>query len=129
MDGYLFPAKSYTGHLQVMSLYDIFKKAQEDLKLPFHFSTHSLRKTFAYWTIRMHYYDQNIIFSLQDMLNHRDIKNTLYYSGHTKEHLKTLYDDMGKVLTGRVDNTPAISSQEQKINQILEMLSKQIPEE
>ena len=124
-DAYLFPAKSYLGHLQVVSLYDIFQKAQKDLSLPFHFSTHSLRKTFAYWTIRMHYYDQNIIFSLQDMLNHRDIKNTLYYSGHTKDHLKTLYNDMGKVLNGSVENTPAISSQEQKINQILEMLSKQ----
>jgi hypothetical protein len=62
------------------------------------------------------------------MLNHRDIKNTLYYSGHTKDHLKTLYDDMGKVLNGTVEDTPAISTQEQKINQILDMLTKQIGE-
>ena len=127
-DAYLFPAQSQYGHLQVKTLYDMFDKAQDDLHLDFHFSTHSLRKTFAYWTIRMHYYDQNIIFSLQDMLNHRDIKNTLYYSGHTKDHLKTLYDDMGKVLNGTVEDAPAISTQEQKINQILDMLTKQIGE-
>lgn len=127
-DAYIFPAKNNIGHLQVRSLYTIFKQAQETLGLDFHFSTHSLRKTFAYWTIRMHYYDQNIIFSLQDMLNHRDIKNTLYYSGHTEDHLKTLYDDMGKVLNGTVEDTPAISTQEQKINQILDMLTKQIGE-
>ena len=126
---YLFPSNNEIGHLKVTSLYSIFKEAQGKLNLSFHFSTHSLRKTFAYWTIRMHYYDQNIIFSLQDMLNHRDIKNTLYYSGYTKDHLRTLYDDMGKVLSGSVENAPAISTQEQKINQILEMLSKQIPEE
>ena len=125
-ENWLFPSQSPFGRLQVKSLFRIFKKVQSDLNLSFHFSTHSLRKTFAYWTIRMHYYDQNIIFSLQDMLNHRDIKNTLYYSGHTKDHLKTLYNDMGKVLTGNVEDTPAISSQEQKINQILDMLSKQL---
>lgn len=128
-DAYLFPApKSYLGHLQVNSLWYMFDRCSKALNLPFHFTTHSLRKTFAYWTIRMHYYDQNIIFSLQDMLNHRDIKNTLYYSGHTKDHLKTLYDDMGKVLNGTVEDTPAISTQEQKINQILDMLTKQIGE-
>ena len=126
IDDYLFPSSSYLGHLQVNSFWYMLNKCASALNLPFHFSTHSLRKTFAYWTIRMHYYDQNIIFSLQDMLNHRDIKNTLYYSGHTKDHLKTLYDDMGKVLTGNVEDTPAISSQEQKINQILDMLSKQL---
>jgi integrase len=127
-DGYLFPSQSMYGRLGVKQLYRMFKNVQDDLHLGFHFSTHSLRKTFAYWTIRMHYYDQNIIFSLQDMLNHRDIKNTLYYSGHTKDHLKTLYDDMGKVLNGTVEDTPAISTQEQKINQILDMLTKQIGE-
>jgi hypothetical protein len=35
---------------------------------------------------------------------------------------------MGKVLNGTVEDTPAISTQEQKINQILDMLTKQIGE-
>lgn len=119
---YLFPSNKTGCAMDTQSWSGIIKKAGKDLGLPYNLGCHTMRKTFAYWTIKQHYYDQNILFSLQEMLNHSSMLTTLHYSGHTKEHLNTMYQDMSKVLDGTAqDNTK--SEQEKKIDTILELLS------
>ena len=109
------------------TLYNLLKKAQIDLNLPYNIGAHSLRKTFSYWTIAMHPNDTNVLASLQEMLNHSEMKTTLHYSGHTKEHLHTLYNDIGKVFTGgAVNEVQAAASDknavESKLDTILNLL-------
>ena len=52
----------------------------------------------------MHPDDTNVLASLQEMLNHDSMKTTLHYSGQTKDTLKTLYNDIGKIFTGEAIN-------------------------
>lgn len=86
------------------TLYNLIKDAQIALNLPYNLGAHSLRKTFSYWTIAMHPDDTNVLASLQEMLNHDSMKTTLHYSGQTKDTLKTLYNDIGKIFTGEAIN-------------------------
>ena len=121
-EDYLFKARG-KAKMEEHSVYGIMRKVQKELDLPYHLGAHSLRKTFAYWTIKLHYDDQNVIFSLQEMLNHDSVKTTLHYSGHTKEHLRTMYNDIGTVLNGTAKETPSTtSSMEAKMDMLLEML-------
>ena len=118
---YLFPAQDGYA-LDTKTWSRTIKQAGKELGLSYNLACHTMRKTFAYWTIKQHYYDQNILFSLQEMLNHSSMLTTLHYSGHTKEHLNTMYQDMSKVLDGTAqDNT--VSEQEKKIDTILQLLS------
>lgn len=123
-EDYLFrPRGKNKVKMEEPSVYGIMKKAQKDLDLPYNLGAHSLRKTFAYWTIKLHYDDQNVIFALQEMLNHDSVKTTLHYSGHTKDNLRTMYNDIGTVIDGTAKDTPAsTNSMETKMDMLLEML-------
>lgn len=72
----------------------IFNKMAKDLSLPYHCSTHFLRKTFAYWFLQLHKNDMTALATLQDILNHSSERMTLKYCGIEKEKkeamLKTL---------------------------------------
>lgn len=67
-----------------------------ELNLPYHCSTHFLRKTFAYWFLQIHKNDMSALATLQDILNHSSEKMTLKYCGIDKENkysmLKSLSD-------------------------------------
>lgn len=105
------------------TLYNIIKKAQLDLNLPYNLGAHSLRKTFAYWTIAMHPDNAHILASLQEMLNHDSMKTTLHYAGQTKDNLRTLYTDIGKVFTGEAVRALSTDSNvENKLDAIINML-------
>lgn len=112
------------GHITADSFYNILKKMQVDLELDYPLTIRSLRKTFAYWTIKLHPNDVNVMASLQEMLNHNDMKTTLHYSGHAKDHLKVMYEDMANVfdetkLLDAVKDNPKFES---KLDKILEIL-------
>ncbi len=79
------------------TIYTILTRANEKLKLPYHISSHSLRKTFAYWTIKMHPNDANILIALQGMLNHSSPQTTLRYAGITKMEYSKLYNDIDRL--------------------------------
>lgn len=57
----------------------IFNKIAKDLNLPYHYSTHFLRKTFAYWFLQIHKNDMMALATLQDILNHSSERMTLKY--------------------------------------------------
>lgn len=85
-------------------LYQIMNSAQQALKLPYHLGAHSLRKTFAYWTIKLHPNDLKVMISLQEMLNHSSFQTTLHYAGQTRDVLQDMYNDLSKVL----DDSPVV---------------------
>ena len=72
-------------------------KINTDLNLPYHLGAHSLRKTFAYWTIKLHPNDLTTMISLQEMLNHDSMNTTLHYAGQTKDKIKPMYEDLAKI--------------------------------
>lgn len=111
-------------NMEENTLYNLLKDAQKALKLPYNLGAHSLRKTFSYWTIAMHPTDTTVLASLQEMLNHDSMKTTLHYSGQTKDNLRTLYNDIGKVFTGEAINEIAEpgTTLETKIDTIINIL-------
>lgn len=80
------------------SLRKIILKAQQKLDLPYHLGAHSLRKTFAYWTIKLHPNDINVMNILQEMLNHSSIRTTLMYAGIADEDYNRMYNDIGNFI-------------------------------
>lgn len=79
------------------NLYKLMVKIKEDLNLPYHLGAHSLRKTFAYWTIKLHPNDLSTMINLQEMLNHDSMNTTLHYAGQTKDKIKPMYEDLAKI--------------------------------
>ena len=97
MDGYLFPSQK-GGNLSRKSYWRIMKGIQKELDLNFHFSTHSMRKTWAY-TLYQKYKDVSfyggvdIVDQLQFMLNHSSRLMTLRYIGITTETVQELFEN------------------------------------
>lgn len=81
------------------NLCKLIANAGKALGLPYHLGSHSLRKTFAYWTINLHQNDLNTMISLQEMLNHSSMKTTLHYSGHTRDDVKPMYYDIDNIFS------------------------------
>lgn len=77
----------------------ILKRAGKDLGLEEHLSTHSLRKTMVYHTIKNSNYDQYTLYLLQRMLNHSDVRTTFRYCGLEEESIKKIREDIGKMLS------------------------------
>lgn len=109
-------------------LYQIMNSAQQALKLPYHLGAHSLRKTFAYWTIKLHPNDLKIMISLQEMLNHSSFQTTLHYAGQTRDVLQDMYNDLSKVLDDNpvvIDNPLATN----KIDLLYDLVSRALTAE
>ena len=122
-DDYLFCADGRSTPMTPNNLYVLMNNIQKQLNLPYHLGAHSLRKTFAYWTIKLHSDDPNIIYSLQEMLNHDSPKTTLHYSGHTKESLCVMYKDMSDVVNGNITTEETTDKIENQLDQILALLT------
>ena len=93
LEDYLFKSEK-GGCLDQSQIYRIIHSLQTDLGLPYHLSAHSLRKTFGYWTIKMHPDDSRALVTLQRMLNHDSPETTLIYCGITQDDKDAFYDDM-----------------------------------
>lgn len=111
--------------ITVNMLYRILSDAGRALALPYHIGTHTLRKTFAYWTIKLHDDSPQIIYSLMEMLNHSDLKATLHYSGQSKDEHAKMYNDIGDLMTGKIDTT-STNTDESKLDKILAILQEEL---
>lgn len=69
----------------------LFSKLADDLGLTFHFSTHTLRKTFCYHQMVMSNNDHRKLLLLQKMMNHSTPAQTLDYIGITAEEIEDAY--------------------------------------
>lgn len=93
------------------------KKAVEFCGIEYPVSSHSLRKTFAYWIYKTHLFDPNCILSLQKLFNHATVQQTYEYIGMIEEQKRRYLEDHGNfirdVLAGNADkvikNMPVIS--------------------
>lgn len=96
MDDYLICSER-GGKMDESQLYRVINQLQTKLGLPYHMSAHSLRKTFAYWNIKLHPHDTKALITLQGMLNHDSPATTLRYCGITKDDEDVFYRDIDKI--------------------------------
>ena len=95
---YLFQSrKGQNSPIDKSSARKIFNNMAINLELPYHCSTHFLRKTFAYWFLQIHKNDMSALATLQDILNHSSEKTTLKYCGIEKERKEAMLKDLSKL--------------------------------
>ena len=98
LNEYLFQSrKGQNSPIDKSSARKIFNNMAIDLNLPYHCSTHFLRKTFAYWFLQIHKNDMSALATLQDILNHSSEKTTLKYCGIEKERKEAMLKDLSKL--------------------------------
>lgn len=110
------------------------KRAVKECNITYDVSTHSLRKSFAYWIYTMHPFDPNCPYSLQKMFNHSTILQTFDYMCVTKMRNKKYLEDHGEfihnVLAGKGDeivkNMPVISLKSDDFGKIIRMLTDDV---
>lgn len=85
-DSYLFYSRK-GGHLKRIQAYKVLKEAA-DICYVENFGTHSLRKTWGYWTYRASKYNIGLI---MDTFNHSSQSITLRYIGINQEEKDELY--------------------------------------
>ncbi|ODM24568.1 tyrosine-type recombinase/integrase [Acetivibrio mesophilus] len=83
---YLFPSKK-GGHIGRVQSYRILREAAEAVGIE-NFGTHSLRKTWGYWTYKMSSYNIGLI---MDTFNHSSQRITLRYIGVNQDQKDELY--------------------------------------
>ena len=71
------------GGLTTGAVRKLFTKAAKDLNLDFHFSAHSLRKSYGRKAYEVYGMD-----GARELLRHRDNKSTAHYIGVKEEHIK-----------------------------------------
>lgn len=86
--------------ISIQMLDKMLKRAQTDLGIEDHLSSHSMRKTMVYHTIKNNEYDQYTLYLLQRMLNHSDVKTTFRYCGMESESIEKIRRDIGSILDG-----------------------------
>ena len=103
-----------------------FKIAAEVCNIQYPVSTHSTRKTFGYWSVKLHPYDVTTVEKLQGIFSHSDRNTTLHYIGIAREDEIKLYNDMGDFITdvsnGKkpvIKNSPVIPLKAEDFREIL----------
>lgn len=103
-----------------------FKIAADACEIKYPVSTHSLRKNFGYWSVKLHPYDVTTVDKLQGIFSHSDRNTTLHYIGIAREDEVKLYNDMGDFITdvsnGKkpvIKNSPVIPLKAEDFREIL----------
>lgn len=103
-----------------------FKIAADACGIQYAVSTHSTRKTFGYWSVKLHPYDVTTVDKLQGIFEHSDRNTTLHYIGIAREDEIKLYQDMGnfvsKVEIGEkpvVKNSPVLPLKSEDFRNLL----------
>lgn len=103
-----------------------FKMAVKACGITYPCSTHSTRKSFGYWSVKLHPYDLTTVDRLQGIFEHADRNTTLKYIGLAREGEIKLYNDMGNFLEdikeGRkpiIKNSPVIPLKSEDFRELL----------
>lgn len=99
LSDYMFRSESHNGGnvnapLSIKSIDRILKGIAQDLDLDIRMSTHTLRKTFAYWTMVMGDNSQRQLLLLQKMFNHSSPAQTLAYIGLDRDEMDDAYKNL-----------------------------------
>lgn len=104
----------------------IFKKAAAYVGIEYPVSCHSSRKTFGYWSEKIHPDDPQSLYILQNILAHDDIRTTMKYIGLTTERKRQYFVDISEFIRGvsegkeqAIDNTPVVSLKTDMLRNIL----------
>lgn len=113
-----------------------FKKAATEAGITYPVSTHSTRKTFGYYGVKLHPYDPANIDVLQKFFNHSDRTTTLRYIGLTQEKQDNYSKDWANVMTDILDgkkptieNSPVVTLKSDDLRDILVLAIKKGREE
>ena len=113
-----------------------FKKAAAEAGITYPVSTHSTRKTFGYYGVKLHPYDPANIDVLQKFFNHSDRTTTLRYIGLTQEKQDNYSKDWANVMTDILDgkkptieNSPVVTLKSDDLRDILVLAIKKGREE
>ena len=103
-----------------------FKLAADACGIQYPVSTHSTRKTFGYFSVKLHPYDVTTIDKLQGIFQHSDRNTTLRYIGIAREDEIKLYNDMGQFIedisNGKkpvIKNSPVVPLKAEDFREIL----------
>lgn len=103
-----------------------FKIAADACSIQYEVSTHSTRKTFGYFSVKLHPYDITTIDKLQGIFSHSDRNTTLRYIGIAREDEIKLYNDMGDFISdveaGKkpiIKNSPVLPLKSEDFREIL----------
>lgn len=103
-----------------------FKTAANYVGIKYPVSTHSTRKTFGYWSIKLHPYDVTTVDKLQGIFAHSDRNVTLRYCGIAREDEIKLYNDIGNFVSNvqngkkiTIKNSPIIPLKSEDYREIL----------
>lgn len=103
-----------------------FKIAADAVGIQYAVSTHSCRKTFGYFSVKLHPYDITTIDKLQGIFSHSDRNTTLHYIGIAREDEIKLYNDMGNFITDvsngkkpTIKNSPVVPLKAEDFREIL----------
>lgn len=112
LSDYLFSSVSTNGlnngkPLNRKSIDRILKGIANDCNLNIHMSTHTLRKTFAYWVMVQGGNDQRRLLLLQKMFGHSSPEQTLQYIGIDREEIAEAYRNLN---LGSSDNEVLVDS-------------------
>lgn len=99
LSDYMFRSESNNGGnlnapLSIKSIDRILKGIACDLDITIRMSTHTLRKTFAYWTMVLGDNSQRQLLLLQKMFNHSSPAQTLTYIGLDKDEMAEAYKSL-----------------------------------
>ena len=111
LSDYMFRSVSPNGRnvnapLSIKSIDRILKGVAKDLGITTRVSTHTLRKTFAYWTMVLGDNSQRQLLLLQKMFNHSSPAQTLTYIGLDRDEMAKAYQSLnlasrsGRMLVG-----------------------------
>lgn len=107
MEEPLFPSRNYdkeTGlhkPITIQRLNQILAEAQRDTGIVDHMSSHCLRKTHAYQTMKEASNKQEALYAMQHKLNHSDAKVTMIYCGIEDDIVRELDEKAGN-FTGNI---------------------------
>ena len=86
-DGFLFPGTKTKSHISYVQVWRVFKATANQLSLEC-FGTHSLRKTWGYFSYKKSQHNIGLIMAIY---NHNSERDTLRYIGIDQEEKDTLY--------------------------------------
>lgn len=96
LDTYLFRSESNNGGninkpMHRNNVESMLKKVAKACDIKVHVSCHTMRKTYAYHTLKQGGNDQRQLILLQKMMNHSSVLQTLTYAGVTQDEMKKQY--------------------------------------
>jgi len=96
---YIFASRKGNNSISVRSAERILSDMAEEIGLnkKYNVSTHTMRKTYAYWFIMTHKNDITALSTLMELLNHSSERITLAYAGIAKEDRKAMSRDVSEL--------------------------------